>query len=98
VVKAVVPAPTPTPVKTAGGAGAKKAVPAVVAEDWTPPALAGAVKTWSFKGKTYLRNAENEIWLKTASGEVGEWQGVYIPTEDRIDDSVEEPVYEEDDE
>jgi hypothetical protein len=80
--------------KAAGGAGAVAKRP-VVEEEWVAPKEEGAVKVWSYKGKTYLRNAENEIWLKAADGGVGEWQGVYLTAENRIDDSIPEPVFEE---
>jgi hypothetical protein len=80
------------PVKAAGGAGAKR--PIVVAEEWIPP-TGDAVKAWSFKGKVYLRNKDNEVWLKGADGGYGEWQGVYIPAEDKIDDSIPEPTFDE---
>lgn len=79
-------------VRAAGGAGARR--PVVVAE-WIPPAEEGAVKEWSYKGKVYLRNSDNEIWLKAADGGVGEWQGVYIPSDNRIDDSIPEPIFED---
>jgi hypothetical protein len=84
-----VAAPAPAPVKAAGGAGAKRPV-----EEWVAPAE-GQVKSWSFKGKTYFRNSDNELWLKKADGQMGDWQGVYLPSESRIDDSVPEPVFEE---
>jgi hypothetical protein len=92
--------PVAAPVKAAGGAGAV-AVAAkrpVVEDDWTPPAVEGGCKSWSFKGKTYFRNADNELWLKKSNGTVGDWQGVYLPAEGRIDDSVPEPSYGEEDE
>jgi hypothetical protein len=78
-------------VKATGGAGAKRPV----VEEWVPPTIAGAVKPWSYKGKSYLRSADDEIWLRAADGGYGAWQGVYIPSEDRIDDSVEEPAFDE---
>jgi hypothetical protein len=86
VVKAAVAAPT---VKAAGGAGAKR--PVIVAE-WVPP-TDGEVKVWSYKGKVYFRNSEDEVWLKAADGGLGAWQGVYLVTEDRIDDSIPEPTF-----
>lgn len=70
------------------------AAPKVATEAWSCPAD-GMVHSWSYKGKHYLRNSENEVWLKASDGGCGEWQGVYLPGEDRIDDSVEEPVFEE---
>ena len=90
-----------TPVKAAAAAAApvkapvKKAAPAAPKkEEWTCPAD-GLVHPWPYKGKTYLRNSDNEVWLRDASGGCGEWQGIYLPAEDRIDDSVEEPDFED---
>lgn len=83
----------------AGGAGAKatpvkKPAPAPKKEEWSCPAD-GMVHPWPYKGKEYLRNSDNEVWLRSADGGCGEWQGVYLPSEDRIDDSVSEPVFED---
>jgi len=86
-VKASAAAPVKAPVKPV--AAAKK-------EEWTCPAD-GMVHPWSYKGKTYLRNSDGEVWLRNADGGCGEWQGVYLPAEDRIDDSVPEPVFDEED-
>jgi hypothetical protein len=92
---------TATPVKAAAAATTavkapvkKAAVAAPKKEEWTCPAD-GMVHPWPYKGKTYLRNSDNEVWLRGADGGCGEWQGVYIPAEDRIDDSVPEPVFED---
>jgi hypothetical protein len=101
-VKAAVKAPvkaTATPVKavatTAVKAPVKKAaVAAPKKEEWSCPAD-GMVHPWPYKGKTYLRNSDNEVWLRGADGGCGEWQGVYLPAEDRIDDSVAEPVFDD---
>jgi hypothetical protein len=75
---------------------AVKKAPAVAAkkEEWSCPAD-GMVHPWPYKGKTYLRNSDNEVWLKGADGGCGEWQGIYLPAEDRIDDSVPEPEFED---
>ena len=37
-------------------------------------------------------NIHNEVWLKGEDGGFGEWQGIFKPMEDRFDDSVPEPV------
>jgi len=71
---------------------AVKAKPAV--ESWSCPAD-GMVHPWPYKGKQYLRNSDNEVWLKGEDGGCGEWQGIFKPTEDRIDDSVPEPVFDD---
>ena len=89
---------TATPVKAAAAAAPvkapvkKAAVAAPKKEEWSCPAD-GMVHPWPYKGKTYLRNSDNEVWLRGADGGCGEWQGVYLPAEDRIDDSVPEPVF-----
>jgi hypothetical protein len=86
-VKAVAAPVKATPVKA-------KAVAAPKAEEWSCPAD-GMCHHWAYKGKQYLRNSDNEVWLKGADGGLGAWQGVYIVAEDRIDDSVEEPVFDD---
>jgi hypothetical protein len=53
------------------------------------------VHPWPYKGKDYLRNSDNEVWTKGTDGNCGEWQGIYLPAEDRIDETAEEPIFEE---
>jgi hypothetical protein len=91
--KAAAPA---TPVKAAVAAPVKAAVKpaAKKEEEWSCPAD-GMLHPWAYKGKQYLRNSDNEVWLKATDGGMGEWQGIYMPAEDRIDDSAEEPVFED---
>jgi len=62
--------------------------------EWTCPED-DMVHPWIYKGKNYLRNFQNEVWTKGTDGACGEWQGIYLPTEDRIDETAEEPVFEE---
>ena len=99
-VKKVAAAPKPAAVPKAAVAAAPKAAakPAVKAkpavESWSCPAD-GMVHPWPYKGKQYLRNSDNEVWLKGEDGGCGEWQGIFKPTEDRIDDSVPEPVFDD---
>ena len=81
VVKAAAPAPV-------------KAKPVAAAPEWTCPED-GMVHPWPYKGKQYLRNSDNEVWLKAADGSCGDWQGKYVPAEDRIDDSVPEPEFDD---
>ena len=97
-VKAAVKAPVKAaaaPVKATGVLVKKAVVAAPKKEEWTCPAD-GMVHPWPYKGKQYLRNSDNEVWVRGADGGCGEWQGVYLPAEDRIDDSVPEPVFEDD--
>jgi hypothetical protein len=77
-------------VKAASVVKASKPVPAVAAEEWSCPAD-GMIHPWSYKGKKYFRNHDNEVWEKAADGSCGDWAGVFLPAEDRIDDSVPEP-------
>jgi hypothetical protein len=75
----------------------KKAVKKPVApkvEEWSCP-NDGQLHPWNYKGKSYVRTYDNEVWLKGEDGGCGAWQGVYLPAEDRIDDSVEEPEFAE---
>jgi hypothetical protein len=91
-----VAAPVKAVAATAVKAAPVKAVKAkaVAVEEWSCPAD-GMCHHWAYKGKQYLRNSDNEVWLKGADGGLGAWQGVYIVAEDRIDDSVEEPVFDD---
>ena len=61
--------------------------------NWVSPED-GNVTSWKFKGKLYLRNSYNHMWEDNNDGELGKWSGVYIPTENRIDETAEEPLYE----
>jgi hypothetical protein len=63
-------------------------------EEWSCPSD-GMVHPWSYKGKNYLRNSDNEVWVRGTDGGCGDWQGVYLPAEDRIDDSVPEPSFDD---
>jgi hypothetical protein len=92
---APVPAPAPTPAPVAAPAKTVKKAPVAAAkkEEWSCPAD-GMVHPWPYKGKQYLRNNDNEVWLRAVDGGCGAWQGVYLPAEDRIDDSMPEPEFE----
>jgi hypothetical protein len=102
-IKKAAPAKVPAKVPASAAVAApvkapvKKAPVAAVApkkEEWSCPAD-GMVHPWPYKGKQYLRNADGEVWLKGADGGCGEWQGVYLAAEGRIDDSVAEPLFED---
>ena len=68
--------------------------PVTATPEWSCP-NDGMVHPWSFKGNAYLRNAENEVWERATDGSCGTWQGVYLIAEGRIDDSVSEPVFDD---
>ena len=101
--KAVVAAATaPKAAAAAKPAAAKPAAkpvakPVAAVATWSCPAD-GMVHPWTYKGKQYLRNSDNEVWLKGEDGGCGDWQGMFRPTEDRIDDSVAEPAFTDDEE
>jgi hypothetical protein len=59
---------------------------------WSCPAD-GAVHPWTYKGMKYLRNSDHQVWREDADGGCGDWCGVYLIDEDRIDDTVEEPDF-----
>ena len=86
--KAVTPVKVAAPVKAPAAPQKKKAEEVWACED------DGCVAPWSYKGKKYMRDFGNNVWLNT-NNLPGDWCGVYIPSEDRIDDSQEEPVLED---
>ena len=92
--KAVAPITNPLPISARGVKKAPVAQAKQAKEEWSCPAD-GMVHPWAFKGKQYLRNSDGEVWLRGADGGCGEWQGMYLDAEDRIDDSVAEPVFED---
>ena len=101
-VKAVTPVTPVTPVTVKAVAPVAKPLAKPVAKpvakplakEWTCPAD-DMVHPWPYNGKNYLRNSDNEVWARGTDGGCGEWQGIYLPSEDRIDDSVAEPEFED---
>jgi len=89
--------------KTKAAAPAAESAPAVaapvkksLAQAWKVPAD-GAFKTFPYKGKMYMANNKYHVYTKGAvQGERGDYLGQYNPVDDLIDDSVEEPADEED--
>jgi len=72
-------------------APAPKAKPVVVVK--RAPAHAAL---WTFGGQSYYKTAANHVWEVDLDDDgnqvVGDWAGVYLPSEDRIDDAVAEPA------
>lgn len=86
--------------KTAPVAAAKPVAKKPVAggakkDSWVCPTQDGAVYPWTWNGTEYMRNCHNQVWLKDEEGGIGDWQGVYLPAENKIDDSAEEPSFDE---
>jgi hypothetical protein len=73
--------------------GKKPLTGTATAAVWSCPAD-GAVHPWNYKGTKYLRNSDHQVWLEDAEGGCGDWCGVFLIDENRIDDSVEEPDFE----
>jgi hypothetical protein len=60
---------------------------------WTCP-TDGCVYPWTYKGVKYLRNSENQVWMYDGK-ECGDWKGLYIMAEDRIDETARDPFEDE---
>jgi hypothetical protein len=95
--KAVLAAKKAEPAKPAAAAAkpvAKK--PAAAKKDaFVCPTQDGAVYPWTWNGVEYMRNCHNQVWLADEEGSIGDWQGVYLVAENKIDDSAEEPAFDE---
>jgi hypothetical protein len=83
-----VPAKAATPAAPVGIKPGKKVAKKV--DEWSCPAD-GNVYPWAYKGKNFLRNSDNQVWESDAEGGCGDWAGVFIPAEDRIDESAADP-------
>ena len=91
-VAAAAPVKAPAPVGVKPGPKKKAVVP-----EWTCP-NDGNVYPWDYKTEKLLRNFENQVWAADADGGCGDWKGIYLPTEDRIDDSAADPYADDSDE
>jgi len=80
--------PMATHAPVAAATAAKKSL----AQTWRPP-TGDLFKAFPYKGKVYMANNQYHVFERAAQGELGAWIGQYILAEDRIDDSVEEPLY-----
>ena len=60
---------------------------------WTCP-IDGMVYPWTYKGVKYLRNNDNQLWMYDGK-ECGDWKGLYLIAEDRIDESAIDPFEDE---
>jgi hypothetical protein len=55
----------------------------------------GFAHPWDFKGKKFLRDFNGNMWFRTEDGESAGWAGKFDPVTNTIDDSAEEPEYED---
>ena len=53
----------------------------------------GNAHAWEHNGQLYARNFTHDVWHRDADGSVTKWAGVYLPAEDRIDETADEPLY-----
>jgi hypothetical protein len=91
---AAVPVPATPVAKPVAKPLAVKPKAAVKKDEWTCPDD-GQLYPWTFGGKKYLRNASNEVYESDEDGGLGSWAGVFDATTNKIDDSVPEPEYED---
>jgi hypothetical protein len=97
-VKVPAKAAAAVPVAVAAPAGVKPGPKKKAAEPtWTCP-NDDNVYPWTYKGVKLLRNFTNQIWSADEDGGCGDWKGMYLPAEDRIDDSAADPFADEDEE
>jgi hypothetical protein len=79
------------PVKAAAKTIVKAVVKAAV-KAWSC-ADDGNAHCWEHEGKLYARNYTNDVWECDSKGNVVKWAGGYLPAENRIDETVAEPIY-----
>ncbi len=84
--------------KAAQAAEAEALAAAAAAEEEAAPEEAEEESSeaveWEFEGQTYFKTGDNLCWLQTEDGD-RIWAGVFLPAENRIDDSVAEPSFDE---
>ncbi len=91
------PVPTPAPAAPAPSKPAPKQLKKKEEEKkevmvWNIPED-GLVHDWTFKGVTYLANSEGGVWERDAEGNPGNWVGMVVKEENRIDTTAPEPEY-----
>ncbi len=71
--------------------------PVVKKEEWSCPDD-GKLHPWTFGGKKYVRSFLGEIYEVGKDGQMGAWAGMWDAEKGKIDDSIPEPEYIEEDE
>jgi hypothetical protein len=66
--------------------------PAAV-DTWVPKTTDGKVYPRTIGGVVYFSNHLHQLWTKELDGGVGDWAGVFLVSENRIDATAEEPMY-----
>ena len=62
-------------------------------DTWVPKTTDGKVYGRTIGGVAYFSNHLHQLWLKDSDGTVGDWAGVFLVSENRIDAEAEEPMY-----
>jgi len=65
----------------------------VVVDTWVPKTTDGKVYPRTIGGVAYFSNHLHQLWFKDTDGGVGDWAGVFLVSENRIDATAEEPIY-----
>jgi len=64
-----------------------------VVDTWVPKTTDGKVYPRTIGGVVYFSNHLHQLWVKDSDGGVGDWAGVFVVSENRIDATAEEPMY-----
>jgi len=64
-----------------------------VVDTWEPKTSDGKVYPRTIDGVVYFSNHLHQLWVKDVDGGVGDWAGVFLKEENRIDATAEEPLY-----
>jgi hypothetical protein len=62
-------------------------------DTWVPKTTDGKVYPRVIGGVVYFSNHLHELWVKDMDGGVGDWAGKFLVSENRIDATAEEPIY-----
>ena len=93
VVKAVVVKALVKAAVKPAAAVAAATTPSASLESWKAP-TDGSVSPWVSNGIKYLRNSDNQLWLD-GGDDLGAWQGVLDVATGKIDTSVPEPSFDD---
>jgi hypothetical protein len=73
---------------------AKKPATEAVVDTWVPKTTDGKVYPRTIGGVVYFSNHLHQLWAKELDGGVGDWAGVFLVSENRIDSTVADPFEE----
>jgi membrane protein involved in colicin uptake len=70
---------------------AKKPATEAVVDTWVPKTTDGKVYPRTIGGVVYFSNHLHQLWTKDEDGGVGDWAGVFLVSENRVDASAADP-------